>query len=48
MAMSLALAGLRIPGVEIEDPMCVKKTFPGYWQALADLAKFPTSFVPPG
>ncbi len=47
MAMSLALAGLRVPGVEIEDPTCVRKTFPGYWQALADLAVFPATFVPP-
>jgi len=35
MAMSLALAGLRIPGVVIEDPRCVGKTFPGFWDALA-------------
>lgn len=47
MAMSLALAGLRVPGVEIEDPLCVGKTFPGYWKALADLAGFPRAFVPP-
>jgi 3-phosphoshikimate 1-carboxyvinyltransferase len=37
MAMSLALAGLRIGGVEIEDPGCVAKTWPGYWTALAGL-----------
>lgn len=47
MAMSLALAGLRVPGVEIEDPLCVGKTFPGYWRALADIAGFPTTFAPP-
>ncbi len=34
MAMSLALAGLAVPGVRIRDPGCVAKTFPGYWQAL--------------
>jgi len=44
MAMSLALAGLRVRGVEIEDPACVGKTFPGYWRALADLAGFPGGF----
>jgi len=38
MAMSLALAGLRVPGVRIADPGCVRKTFPGYWEALATLA----------
>ncbi len=37
MAMSLALAGLRTPGVVIENPDCVGKTFPGYWRMLADL-----------
>jgi len=34
MAMSFALAGLRIPGVEIEDPACVAKTWPDYFEAL--------------
>ena len=37
MAMSLALAGLRVPGVRIRDPGCVGKTFPGYWRALGKL-----------
>jgi 3-phosphoshikimate 1-carboxyvinyltransferase len=47
MAMSLALAGLRVDGVEIEDPGCVAKTFPGYWRALGSLARFPAGFPPP-
>ena len=38
MAMSLALAGLRVPGVRILNPACVAKTFPDYWQRLATLA----------
>ena len=37
MAMSLALAGLRIPGVTILDPACVSKTWPGYFSALSEL-----------
>ena len=37
MAMAFALAGLRIPGVEIEDPECVAKTWPGYFEALDSL-----------
>ena len=37
IAMAFALAGLRLPGVVIEDPGCVAKTFPTYWQALAQL-----------
>ena len=34
MAMSFALLGLRVPGIEIADPGCVAKTFPGYFDAL--------------
>ncbi|MBN2621779.1 MAG: 3-phosphoshikimate 1-carboxyvinyltransferase, partial [Acidimicrobiales bacterium] len=34
MAMSFALLGLRAPGIEIVDPGCVAKTFPGFWHAL--------------
>jgi 3-phosphoshikimate 1-carboxyvinyltransferase len=37
MAMSFALLGLRAPGIEIADPGCVAKTFPGFWDALDDL-----------
>jgi len=32
MAMSFALAGLKLPGVVINDPGCVAKTFPDFWQ----------------
>jgi 3-phosphoshikimate 1-carboxyvinyltransferase len=38
MAMSFALVGLRVPGVEIEDPDCVAKTFPGFWTVLDGLS----------
>jgi 3-phosphoshikimate 1-carboxyvinyltransferase len=37
MAMSLALIGLRVPGVIIENPGCVAKTYPGFWQDLEKL-----------
>src|SRR6185312_15979637 len=37
IAMSLALAGLRIGGITILDPDCVGKTYPGYWDALRSL-----------
>ena len=37
IAMSFALAGLRIGGLTILDPGCVAKTYPGYWDALASL-----------
>lgn len=37
MAMSLALLGLREPGIVIDDPGCVSKTFPNYFSALEGL-----------
>lgn len=37
IAMSFALAGLRIDGLTILDPGCVAKTYPGYWDMLAGL-----------
>ncbi len=35
MAMSFAILGLARPGISIEDPACVSKTYPGFWQDLA-------------
>jgi 3-phosphoshikimate 1-carboxyvinyltransferase len=37
MAMSFALAGLRIPGVAINDPQCVSKTYPEFFADLERL-----------
>ncbi|SNB67628.1 3-phosphoshikimate 1-carboxyvinyltransferase [Arboricoccus pini] len=37
IAMSMALVGLLVGGIAILDPTCVGKTYPGFWQALADL-----------
>lgn len=37
MAMSLALVGLRVSGVVIEDPKCTEKTYPAYFDDLAKL-----------
>ena len=37
IAMSLSLAGLRVPGVTILDPGCVAKTYPNYWRDLETL-----------
>lgn len=31
LAMSFALIGLKVRGIEIENPSCVKKSFPGFW-----------------
>lgn len=39
MAMSLALVGLRVPGVVIRDPGCTAKTYPAFF---ADLEKLRT------
>jgi 3-phosphoshikimate 1-carboxyvinyltransferase len=38
MAMSLSLLGLRSPGIEISDPGCVAKTYPGFFTDLAGLS----------
>jgi 3-phosphoshikimate 1-carboxyvinyltransferase len=40
MAMCFAVLGLKVPGIRIKDPACVKKTFPNFFQKLA--AKTPT------
>ena len=37
MAMAFSLVGLVVNGVEISDPGCVAKTFPGFFQALDQL-----------
>lgn len=37
MAMAFSLAGLVIPGVVIDNPGCVAKTWPGYWTSLEEL-----------
>jgi len=35
MAMCFAVLGLKIPGIKIKNPTCVKKTFPNFFQKLA-------------
>jgi len=37
MAMSLALIGLKVPGIVIRNPGCVAKTYPNFWQDLERL-----------
>lgn len=37
MAMSFSLVGLKQPGIEILDPGCVSKTWPGYFEMLESL-----------
>ena len=37
VAMGFALIGLRVPGVTIDDPACVAKTFPDFWRRLERL-----------
>lgn len=38
MAMAFAVAGLKAPGITIEDPGCVAKTYPGFWDDWARLS----------
>jgi len=35
MAMCFAVLGLKVPGIKIRNPGCVKKTFPNFFQKLA-------------
>ncbi|HTI69728.1 MAG TPA: 3-phosphoshikimate 1-carboxyvinyltransferase [Candidatus Limnocylindria bacterium] len=35
MAMCFATLGLKVPGIRIRNPACVKKTFPNYFRKLA-------------
>jgi len=37
MAMSLALVGLRAPGIVILDPACTEKTYPRFFEVLESL-----------
>ncbi len=35
MAMCFAILGLKVPGIKLKNPSCVKKTFPNFFQKLA-------------
>jgi 3-phosphoshikimate 1-carboxyvinyltransferase len=35
IAMCFAILGLKVPGIKLKNPACVKKTFPGFFQKLA-------------
>lgn len=37
IAMAFSLVGLRVPGIEIENPQCVAKTFPNFFEVLDSL-----------
>lgn len=39
IAMAFAIGGLRTPGVVIRDPGCVTKSFPTFWERLAELGE---------
>lgn len=42
IAMSFAVAGLKIPNIKIQNPGCVKKSFPGFWEEFSQI--FPPHF----
>jgi 3-phosphoshikimate 1-carboxyvinyltransferase len=35
MAMCFAILGLKVPGIRLQNPACVKKTFPNFFQKMA-------------
>jgi 3-phosphoshikimate 1-carboxyvinyltransferase len=40
MAMSFSILGLARAGIQIEDPSCVAKTYPTFWDELRQLYAF--------
>ncbi|HSH80568.1 MAG TPA: hypothetical protein VLA19_18720, partial [Herpetosiphonaceae bacterium] len=36
LAMAFGALALRVPGTEIDDPHCVAKTFPEFWDVCAE------------
>ncbi len=47
MAMAMSLVGLRVAGIDIDDPDCVAKTFPDFFDALESLRAVPDSLPGP-
>ncbi|MCY4517904.1 MAG: 3-phosphoshikimate 1-carboxyvinyltransferase [Acidimicrobiaceae bacterium] len=47
MAMAMSLVGLRVAGIDIDDPDCVAKTFPDFFDALESLRAAPDSLPGP-
>ncbi|MFO7667370.1 MAG: 3-phosphoshikimate 1-carboxyvinyltransferase [Desulfobacterales bacterium] len=39
IAMSFAIAGLKVPGIFIKDEKCVEKSFPDFWKVLETLGR---------
>lgn len=39
MAMSFAIAGLKISGIKVDNPECVNKSYPEFWQKLSDITE---------
>lgn len=37
IAMSFAVSGLKVPGIQIRDPNCVEKSFPNFWEVFNGL-----------
>lgn len=37
MAMAFSLIGLKVPGIKINDPECVSKTFPNYFEVFQNI-----------
>jgi 3-phosphoshikimate 1-carboxyvinyltransferase len=47
IAMSFAILGLAVPGMEIEGEGCVGKSFPGFWKSLEGLRGMAVPSVQP-
>lgn len=47
MAMAMSLIGLRVAGIELDDPGCVAKTFPEFFSSLEALRSLPAMNAQP-
>ncbi len=47
MAMAMSLMGLRVAGIDIDDPDCVAKTFPDFYDVLETLRASPEPVAEP-
>jgi 3-phosphoshikimate 1-carboxyvinyltransferase len=41
--MAFGVLGTAVAGIEVEDPLVVSKSWPGYWEALARILGAPAT-----
>jgi 3-phosphoshikimate 1-carboxyvinyltransferase len=41
IAMAFAVLGLRVPGIIVRDPRCVRKSWPSFWSVVEEMEPGP-------